>query len=116
MRCSCGAAGPIMCWAWRKFCGSRTRRRLGKTHRDETRRRRARYNLGNPAKTEVPVPEALLDLEALLAPIPGDSPTGTNLYGSPLFDKVNELRTTDDPEGMVGTLRESGRASCRERG
>lgn len=52
----------------------------------------------------------LIDLEALLAPIEGDSPAGPNLTRSPLFDKINELRTTDDPGGAVdesvGRLRE----------
>jgi type VI secretion system protein ImpA len=52
----------------------------------------------------------LLDLEALLAPIAGDSPVGQNLNHSQLYDKINELRTTDDPGGAVneavGRLRE----------
>ena len=52
----------------------------------------------------------LLDLEALLAPIAGDSAVGPDLHHAPLFDKINELRTTDDPGGAVdesvGRLRE----------
>ena len=57
------------------------------------------------------MPEAVLvDLGALLAPIVGDSAVGPDLHHSPLFDKINELRTTDDPGGAVaesvGRLRE----------
>ena len=52
----------------------------------------------------------LIDLVALLAPIAGDSPVGPNLNSSPLFDNINDLRTTDDPGGVVdesiGKLRE----------
>ena len=54
--------------------------------------------------------ETLLNLEELLAPIPGDSPCGEDLNHSPLFDKIEECRKTDDPQGMVaeevGQLRE----------
>ncbi len=43
----------------------------------------------------------LIDLAALLAPIREDAPAGADLNRSPLFDKINELRTTDDPGGAV---------------
>lgn len=46
--------------------------------------------------------ETLLNLEELLAPISDDSPTGEDLNHSPLFDKIEECRKTDDPQGMVG--------------
>lgn len=53
----------------------------------------------------------LIDVEALLAPIANaESPAGADLNRSPLYDKINELRTTDDPGGAVdesvGRLRE----------
>ena len=38
----------------------------------------------------------------LLAPIPGDNPSGTNLYSTPLFEAVREARRQDDtgPQGL----------------
>jgi type VI secretion system protein ImpA len=41
-------------------------------------------------------------LEELLSPIPGDNPSGENLYYSPIIDKIKEARRQDDagPQGQ----------------
>src|SRR5437763_2106568 len=41
-------------------------------------------------------------LEDLLTPIPGNNPSGENLYYSPVFDKIKEARRQDDagPQGQ----------------
>lgn len=40
--------------------------------------------------------------EELLQPIPGDNPSGVNLYSTPLFEEVREARRQDDtgPQGL----------------
>ena len=40
--------------------------------------------------------------EELLRPIPGDNPSGVNLYPTPLFDEIREARRQDDtaPQGL----------------
>src|SRR5580658_3891935 len=40
--------------------------------------------------------------EELLLPIPGDNPSGVNLYSTPLFEEVREARRQDDtgPQGL----------------
>ena len=40
--------------------------------------------------------QAMIDLEALLAPIPGENPSGSNLLYSGLHDQVREARRADD--------------------
>lgn len=54
--------------------------------------------------------ETLLDVQALLAPVPGDARAGTDHQRTPLFDKINELRLNEDQGGAVdesvGRLRE----------
>jgi len=44
---------------------------------------------------------ALLDVEELLQPIPGDSPAGRNLAYEPEYDELREARRADDdtPQG-----------------
>jgi type VI secretion system protein ImpA len=39
---------------------------------------------------------AVLDVEALLAPIPGDNPSGVSLRYTPTFDAIQEARRADD--------------------
>ncbi len=41
-------------------------------------------------------------IEELLQPIPGDNPSGVNLYSTPLFEEVREARRQDDtgPQGL----------------
>ncbi len=43
-----------------------------------------------------PVPPAVVDVEALLAPIPGDNPVGESLQYSGLYDEIREARRSDD--------------------
>lgn len=43
-----------------------------------------------------PAPPAVVDVEALLAPIPGDNPVGENLQYSGLYDEIREARRSDD--------------------
>ena len=38
----------------------------------------------------------------LLKPIPGENPSGANLYYSPIFDKIKEARLEDDDSGPLG--------------
>ena len=40
--------------------------------------------------------------DELLLPIPGDNPSGVNLYSTPLFEEVREARRQDDagPQGL----------------
>src|ERR1700691_769108 len=40
--------------------------------------------------------------DELLLPIPGDNPSGVNLYSTPLFEQVREARRQDDtaPQGL----------------
>ncbi|MBW2740130.1 MAG: type VI secretion system protein TssA [Deltaproteobacteria bacterium] len=37
-----------------------------------------------------------IDIEAILAPIPGDNPAGENLRYSPVYDQIKEARRADD--------------------
>ena len=51
------------------------------------------------AKAVVPVPTLtppVIDLEALLAPIPGDNPAGESLQYSGVYDEIREARRADD--------------------
>ena len=41
----------------------------------------------------------------LLTPIPGDNPSGANLYYSPIFEKIKEARLEDDDSGPLGEYR-----------
>ncbi len=43
-----------------------------------------------------PAAPAVVDVEALLAPIPGDNPVGENLQYSGLYDEIREARRSDD--------------------
>lgn len=38
-----------------------------------------------------------IDVEALLAPIPGENPAGENLRYAPIYDEIKEARRADDP-------------------
>ena len=38
-----------------------------------------------------------IDIEAILAPIPGDNPAGEDLRYSPIYDQIKEARRADDP-------------------
>ena len=38
-----------------------------------------------------------INLDAILAPVPGDNPAGENLRYSPVYDEINEARRADDP-------------------
>ena len=42
-----------------------------------------------------------VDLEAILAPIPGDSPAGADLRYDPVFEQIREARRAEDPLGAV---------------
>src|ERR1051325_266281 len=46
-------------------------------------------------------PPALVDLEALLTPLPGENPVGENLLYSGLHDEIREARRAEDdlPQG-----------------
>jgi type VI secretion system protein ImpA len=55
------------------------------------------------AAVEAPTPPAapvsapqIVDLEALLAPIPGENPAGENLQYSPVYDEIREARRAED--------------------
>lgn len=52
-----------------------------------------------PAAPEARTPSGptILDLEALLAPLPGDDPTGESLRYANTYDTVKEARRMDDP-------------------
>jgi len=39
----------------------------------------------------------VIDIDAILAPIPGDNPAGEDLRYSPIYDKIKEARRADDP-------------------
>jgi type VI secretion system protein ImpA len=43
---------------------------------------------------------AVIDIEALLAPIEGDNPAGNDLSPTGLFGELNELRRSDDAENL----------------
>ena len=45
---------------------------------------------------------ALPDFTAVLAPLPGDSPTGPSLRYDPVFDDIREARRLDDPSLPMG--------------
>jgi len=46
--------------------------------------------------TSITTPAEVIDIEALLVPIPGDSPAGENLQYSGLHDEIREARRADD--------------------
>jgi type VI secretion system protein ImpA len=39
----------------------------------------------------------MIDIDALLAPIPGDNPAGEDLRYAPVYDEIKEARRADDP-------------------
>ena len=39
----------------------------------------------------------VIDIDAILAPIPGDNPAGEDLRYSPIYDEIKEARRADDP-------------------
>jgi type VI secretion system protein ImpA len=39
----------------------------------------------------------MIDIETLLAPIPGDNPAGEDLRYTPIYDEIKEARRADDP-------------------
>jgi len=43
------------------------------------------------------VETATVDIESILAPVPGDQPSGENLHYSGLHDEIREARRADDP-------------------
>jgi type VI secretion system protein ImpA len=43
-----------------------------------------------------------VDLEAILAPIPGDSPAGTDLRYDPVYEQIREARRAEDPLAAAG--------------
>jgi type VI secretion system protein ImpA len=45
----------------------------------------------------MPVETATVDVESILAPVPGDNPAGENLQYSGLHDEIREARRADDP-------------------
>lgn len=45
---------------------------------------------------------SLPDFTAVLAPLPGDSPTGPSLRYDPVFDEIREARRLDDPSLPMG--------------
>ncbi|HEY0077417.1 MAG TPA: type VI secretion system protein TssA [Pyrinomonadaceae bacterium] len=49
----------------------------------------------SPASTAETAPE-VIDVEALLAPIPGDNPSGEDLKYSGVYDEIRAARTSDD--------------------
>src|SRR5260370_27247883 len=51
-----------------------------------------------PVVTATPVGSAppVIDIAALLAPIPGDNPAGENLQYSGVYDEIREARRADD--------------------
>ena len=46
--------------------------------------------------TETDTAESVVDLDALLAPIPGDNPAGENVVYSGLYDQIREARRSED--------------------
>ena len=51
-----------------------------------------------------------VDIDAILAPIPGDNPAGEDLRYDPLYDKIKEARRADDvllAEDFGGDLKTS---------
>jgi type VI secretion system protein ImpA len=51
-----------------------------------------------------------IDLEAILAPIPGDNPAGENLRYEPLYEEIREARRADDPLAQGDWQRDIKRA------
>src|SRR5947209_17074524 len=51
-----------------------------------------------PVATAIPAgsPAPVMDVAALLAPIPGDKPAGENLQYSGIYDEIREARRADD--------------------
>src|SRR5437660_10378968 len=51
-----------------------------------------------PVATATPAgsPPPVMDVAALLAPIPGDNPAGENLQYSGIYDEIREARRADD--------------------
>src|SRR2546428_2347766 len=51
-----------------------------------------------PVATAAPAgsPPPVMDVAALLAPIPGDNPAGENLQYSGIYDEIREARRADD--------------------
>ena len=43
-----------------------------------------------------------LDLETLLAPIPGENPAGTDVRYEGIYDAIREARRADDPDAPQG--------------
>ena len=48
--------------------------------------------------------------EDLLKPIPGENPSGANLYYSPIFDKIKDARFEDEDAGPLGEYLERKKA------
>jgi type VI secretion system protein ImpA len=48
------------------------------------------------------VETATVDIESILAPIPGDNPSGESLQYSGLYDEIREARRADDPTTKAG--------------
>jgi type VI secretion system protein ImpA len=48
----------------------------------------------------------VIDIDAVLAPIPGDNPAGDDLRYSPIYDEIKEARKTDDPLSLGDWKRE----------
>lgn len=46
--------------------------------------------------SEAVLQPAIIDIEALLLPIPGENPSGENLRLSPVYDQIREARRSDD--------------------
>lgn len=55
----------------------------------------------------------MIDIESLLEPIPGEKPGGSNLYYSPVFDKIREARRQEDSGPMGLWERERKTADFR---
>ncbi len=51
-----------------------------------------------------------IDLESILAPIPGDNPAGENLRYDPLYEEIREARRADDPLAQGDWQRDIKRA------
>src|SRR5438552_19128974 len=61
--------------------------------------------------------EHTIDLEALLAPIPGEAPAGTELRYAPIYDKIRLARRValDRQQGKTGVGEADVRESPEER-
>ncbi len=55
--------------------------------------------------SQVSIAEAQIEMDVLLAPIPGDSPTGVDLSSSTIYGEIEDLRITDEPIGTLGELK-----------